>query len=405
MEKQYCIYCGSLVSVRDSFCYKCGSKVQHTKTSNNLINEFHEEKTPVIKSNWSKRHSKKLIIIPIILGMIIIPTVAVSTIISTQKPLGILYYEIPNSCVTSIDLNIDNDIGSVDIIYDDSISNLFEAIITVRGGIRASIDDAVNFNHEIIDERLNVDFYFVNHLENFFNMRKISHEILIRINPISLVNYNIELSTGSISLFVENENDIAIEDLYLSSSTGSVKFHGLELNNLTLGDISLSSSTGRIVFDLEGSTNTFLTGLNLDTSTGSIYANLGHYITLDCQAVNMETSTGSVTLNYENILYNDDINWILSTSTGSITLMITQTLLPPSNASMLFIIDTSTGSITSIYEINTEIGIEIEADTDTGSINLPNGKNYYTSDDFALKSIQYSFVMSTSTGSITASVI
>lgn len=408
MEKQYCVYCGTATSVGDSFCLKCGSKIQPTKTIQELHNESLGEKTPVvapvIKSNWIKRHGKKLIIIPFILGIILIPTITIGTITSIQKPLGTLFYDIPNTGITAIDLSINNDIGSVEIIYDDSISNLFEAIITVRGGMRASFDNAVNFNHEIIGNRLNVDFYYDNLLESFFNMKKITHKILIFVNPIAIVDYKVKLSTGSISVLIENEDNIVIEDLFLTSSTGSVKFYGIDLNNLTLGDVSLSSSTGRIVFDLEGSTNTYLSGIDLDTSTGSINANLGQHITLDCSKVSMETSTGSVSLQYENIIYNDDIQWILSTSTGSITLMLKQTLLSPSNAFMFFVLDTSTGSITTVYEINHEIGIEMEADTNTGSINLPNSKNYYISNDFALKSIQYSFIMSTSTGSITASV-
>ncbi|NHK30768.1 MAG: hypothetical protein FK730_05415 [Asgard group archaeon] len=408
MEKQYCVYCGFAVSVGDSFCHKCGSKIQPTKTIQELHNESLGEKevveAPIVKTNLIKRHGKKLIIIPFILAIILIPTIAIGTIVSVQKPLGVLYYDIPDTGIASIDLSITNDIGSVTVLYDDSISSLFEAVITVRGGLRASIDDAVNFNHEVVGDSLNVNFYYSNFFESLFNMKKISHEIVVFLNPTAKVDYNIDVATGSISVFAENEDNIAIEDLYLSSATGSVKFHGIDLNNLTLNDVSLSSSTGRIVFDLEGSTNTYLTGLSLDTSTGSIFANLGQYTTLDCSSVILDTSTGSVTLQYDNIIYNDDIQWSLSTSTGSINLAIEQTLLSPTNASMSYILDTSTGSITTVCELNSEIGIEMEADTSTGRIELPNGKNYYISTDYALKSIQYSFIMSTSTGSITASV-
>jgi DUF4097 and DUF4098 domain-containing protein YvlB len=408
LKKQYCVYCGSAVSIGDSFCHKCGSKIQPTKTIQELHNESLGEKvveeTPIVKSNWIKRHSKKLIIIPFILAIILVPTITIGTITSAQKPLGVLFYDIPDTGMTNIDLSITNDIGSVDILYDDSISGLFEAVITVRGGLRASIDDAVNFNHEVVGDSLNVVFYFDNLLENFFNMKKISHEIVVFINPIAIVDYNIDVATGSISVFADNENNIAIKDLYLSSGTGSVKFYGLDLNDLTINDVILSSSTGRIVFDLEGSTNTYLTGLLLDTSTGSIFANLGQYTTLDCSSVSLDTSTGSVTMQYSNVIYNDDIQWSLSTSTGSITLAIEQTILSPANASMSFILDTSTGSITTVCELNTEIGVEMEAETSTGRIELPNGHNYYISTDYALKAIQYSFFMATSTGSITASV-
>jgi hypothetical protein len=322
-----------------------------------------------------------------------------------QKPLGTLLYEVPDTGITSIDLTISNDIGSVDIIYDDSILNLFEAVITVRGGLRASFDDAVNFNHEIMGDSININFFHNNELRNLFKMKQLSHEIDILMNPDAKVDFNIQLITGSILVEVDFEENLVIENLLLESSTGSVKFHGNYLDNLTLGDVYLSSSTGSIFFDLEDSTNSYLTGLSLDTSTGSITADLGEYLTLDCSTVSMATSTGSVTLDYTNIIYENDVDWSLSTSTGSIHLTMEQAILSSTNASMDFILNTSTGSVTTYCELNLEIGIEIDADTSTGSINLPNGKNYYISSDFALKTIQYSFVLTTSTGSITADIV
>ncbi|NHJ49131.1 MAG: zinc ribbon domain-containing protein [Asgard group archaeon] len=409
MEKQYCVSCGAAIAETDSFCFKCGSSVETTKTiqevhNASLVSQVSEE-APQRRTRKIKRHGKKIVFIPILILMILVPVIVISSVSHMQKPLGTLTYDVPDSGITSIDLTISNDIGSVDIIYDDSISNLFEAVITVRGGLRASFDDAVNFNHEIIGDRININFFHNNELRNLFRMKQLNHEIDILMNPTATVDFDIQSATGSVSVEVEFEDDLVIENLSLESSTGSAKFYGNYLNNLTLGDVSLSSSTGSIVFDLEDSTNTYLTGLILHTSTGSVTADLGEYLTLDCSTVSLDTSTGSVTLAYSNIIHENNVYWSLSTSTGSVNLFIEQTILSPTNASMDFVLDTSTGSVTTYCELDSEIGIEIDADTSTGSITLPNGNDYYVSSDFALKAIQYSFVLTTSTGSITANVV
>jgi hypothetical protein len=407
VEKQYCTSCGAAVSATDSFCFKCGSSIETPKAKVPDLSPVYPvaEETHYVKSRKIKRHSKKFVFIPVIILMILVPIITVTAVTNLQRDLGTLEYEIPDTGITAIELSITNDIGSVDVIYDDSISNLFEAEITVRGGLRASIEDAVNFNHEIVGDSINVNFFFDNHLANLFRMKRLIHNIDIYINPTAEVAFDVECSTGSIEISLHNEDDVVINGLELVSSTGSVKFYGTASDNLNIGDVLLSSSTGSITFDLFGTTNAFISGLQLDTSTGSIHAELGEYTTLNCSVVNLYTSTGSITLVYSNIIYYNELDWSVSTSTGSISLFIEQTILSSTNASMDFMLDTSTGSITTSCELNSDIGVEMDGATSTGSVNLPNGHDYYLSPDFHLKTIQFSFTMSTSTGSITGFII
>lgn len=328
-----------------------------------------------------------------------------TSISSIRYELGSLDYEIPDMGITNANLDIYNDIGSITIYYDDSISNLFEAEIVVRGGLRASIDDAANFNHTITNDTVDIDFTYTNPIGTYWDMKSLNHDIVIYLNPIVAVSINAESGTGSVNCYVEELTNVVINDLHLASSTGSVDFYAYGMHNLSLGDVQLESSTGSIDFDLGDSTNTTITKFEIACSTGSIDVFLGTYTLLDCSVIDISTSTGSIDVMYTDIITTQDITWLVSTSTGSIDFFIEQTLAHQENVTMNYLLDTSTGSIDVYCEINDQIGIEMEADTSTGSINLPNGYSYYLSTEFALKNSQYTFVMNTSTGSITASVI
>ena len=125
---------------------------------------------------------------------------------------------------------------------------------------------------------------------------------------------------------------------------------------------------------------------------------------INASTVDISTSTGSIDLQYKNILQYNDLIWNLDTSTGSITIYYEQATLPPVNCSSTYNVETSTGSIIVDCVIDAEIGIEMDADTSTGSITLPGNRNHYSSPDFTSKECQHSFILTTSTGSITASV-
>ncbi len=412
LVEKFCVSCGTEISGADSFCFKCGAKIvneekeQHVPTevasySYEERNEVSAKPDKVIKS---KRNYKPLIIIPIILGLILIPVATISTISSIKVSLGTLKYEIPSTDILSVDLIINNDVGSITIDYDASLDGLFEAEIEVRGGLRASLDDAVNFNHEVVGGKVVISFDTGYDIYRFLSMKQISHQIHVTLNPGAIVNFNVETSTGSIKVYLNGIDNITIEDISLISSTGSVKLIGDYVSNTTFGDVLMDTSTGSITFDMYASVDASIRGLTLGCSTGRIDAYLGEAMIINASTVDISTSTGSIELQYKNIIQYNDLIWNLDTSTGSIAIYYEQTTLPPVNCSSIYNVETSTGSITVDCLVNTELGIEMDADTSTGSINLPGDRNYYSSPDFLLKACQHSFILTTSTGSITASV-
>ncbi|MBN1329191.1 MAG: zinc ribbon domain-containing protein [Candidatus Heimdallarchaeota archaeon] len=413
MEKQYCVSCGAEITKDGSFCIFCGAKIEQRKLHSEPLKSSYSEEVQgeSIVYNRSKENEMKikpkrkgLIAIPIILALVIIPIITLTTISSIKIDLGTLNYDVPITAGMTVNLNVNNDIGSITIFYDETLTNLFESEIIVRGGLKASINDAVNFNHEIVENITIITFNFQNLPSSFFNMKSISHEIEIYINPHAIVDFNIETATGSIDCYAENIDNVIINNLALTSSTGSIDFIAENMINLTMGEVILKTSTGSIGFDLGGSTNTSLTALELGTSTGSIDVDLGTHTNFNGSIINIYTSTGSIEIEYSNIRYSNDIYWEISTSTGSIYLTFEQTVIFVDNITVDFTLETSTGSIEVDCTITTAIGIEMDAGTSTGSIDLPNGHDYYISPDFALKSNQYSFYMRTSTGSITGNV-
>jgi hypothetical protein len=412
LDKKYCVSCGSAVTATDDFCFKCGAKIENYKElqepSGNvrIISERPNnlDDQDYVRIKRSKRKFKPLLVILLIAGAIVVPIVVMSSISSIRSPIGTLTYDVPTTGIIDVDLIIDNSIGSVNIIYDDSITSLFESFIEVRGGLRATMEDAINFEHEVVGDKVIISFIDEQAFTSFLNLKTLSYDIDIWINPITAVDFNVESSTGSITCSLDGNDDLLIKDASFSSSTGSVKFISGTVENTTIGDVYLESSTGSLLFDFRYSTNASFTDLVMDTSTGSVKAYLGEAMTIDCTDVNLSTSTGSVLLEYTNIIQLGDLEWNLDTSTGSVTLVFEQTILPAINCSSTYNLETSTGSITVDCELTTDIGVEMDADTSTGSITLPSGGSHYSSPEFSLKNSQYSFTLLTSTGSITASV-
>jgi len=414
LDKKYCVSCGIAVTTADEFCFKCGAKIENYKELNESSGnvriiaerqtELADQDYVIRKRRKSKKSRKPLLLIPLILGVIIIPAIIMGSISSIRTPIGTLTYDVPTTGITKVDLIVDNNVGSVNIVYDDSITNLFESFITVRGGIKASMDDAINFEHEVVGDKVVISFVDDAIFMSFLNLKSLSYDIDIWINPIAVVDFNIETSTGSISCSLDGNDNLLITEAFFSSSTGSVNFISGTIENTTIGDIYIESSTGSLLFDFRYSTDASITDLIMDTSTGSVKAYLGETMTVNCTDIDLSTSTGSILLEYINIIQLGDLDWNIATSTGSLTFVFEQTIMPVINCSSTYDLETSTGSITVNCEIDTGIGIEMNADTSTGGINLPSGGSYYSSPEFSLKTSQFSFTLLTSTGSITASV-
>ena len=414
LDKKFCVSCGTAVTSADDFCFKCGAKIENYKELNESSGnvriiaerqtELDDQDYVIRKRRKPKKNRKPLLLIPLILGAIIIPLIIMGSISSIRTPIGTLTYDVPLTGITNVDLIVDNNVGSVNIVYDDSITNLFESFITVRGGLKATMDDAINFEHEVEGDKVIISFVDEAVFWSFLNRKSLSYEIDIWINPIAVVDFNIETSTGSISCSLDGNDNLLIKETSFSSSLGSVSFISGTVENTTIGDVYLESSTGSLLFDFQYSSAASITDLTMDTSTGTVKAYLGETMTINCTDITLSTSTGSVLLEYTNIIQLDDLDWNIYTSTGSITFVFEQTILSVNNCSSTYDLETSTGSITVNCEINTSIGIEMNAYTSTGGINLPSGGSYYSSPEFSLKTSQFSFTLLTSTGSITASV-
>ncbi len=410
MTKKYCANCGTEFSATDQFCFKCGAKVNveesvETPVKSSDVSDYYiPETTTQEPRRRSKTSVKKIITVVVIIGAILIPISITMGVLSIKVPLGTLEYEVPDTGILDLDLIVDNEIGSISITYDDSISNLFEAEIEVKGGLKAEFEDAVNFEHEVVGNTTVISFESGEQTFSYFSMKSIIYDIEIFVNPNAVYDFDIITATGSIDFYLDGNDDVRTENITLLTSTGSIEFYSDNTDNVTMDDVSLKSSTGSVTFDIGDATNTAINDLTLECSTGSIYVDLGINTALFDDVVGILTSTGSIHFYYEDLILVDDILWNIETSTGSITLGIEQNVLPSVNVTSTFDVQTSTGSITLDCELNTAIGVEIGAETSTGSITLPNGNDYYLSPNYATADLQYSFILATSTGSVSASV-
>ena len=392
----------------------CGARVETKKVAPQEPiqyeeNQFYENKAndQIIiqpKKKLSKGALSAIIIIPVMIGLIILPFAAISIIGSINTPLGSLEYEVTSLEALDTKLVIDNSVGSVAIYYDNSITGLFKASIEVYGGIKATLDDAVNFEHQIINNQTIISFNSDIWFDSFWTMKQLSYEIIVQLNPNAMVDFDIVTSTGSSALHLNGLDNIEIQDLKLDSSTGSINVISEQTINTTIQDITLTTSTGSITFDFNEAINTQVKDIYIECSTGRVAAFLGENMLIDSYDVFIHTSTGSVILDYQNIILMNNVDLDLSTSTGSISVNINQNIINPTNFTAYFDIETSTGSITVDCNTNLDIGIEMQADTSTGSINLPGGFSHYISPDCYLKHNIYYFTLITSTGSITAEI-
>lgn len=410
MSSKFCVNCGQRLEENDKFCHICGATVEkqkngyHAESEPKRLHNTSIATSPTNGTGHSKRNLKPLLLIPIILFSIAVPFIIVSSLGSIRTTLGTLDYDITSMEYSDVELTIDNSVGFVEISYDNSMDSLFEATIEVRGGFKASLDDAKNFQHDVVNNKTIINFDSEDELFSFWGFKSLTHNIFIELNPNAVIDFVVHSSTGSVNLDLDDIDNIVMKDVELSSSTGSVEFHSGDATNTTIEDINLSTNTGRVLLDFDDAIDTKVEKIILNDSTGSVKAHLGEAMNINSADVILGTSTGSVTLTFENIIFNEDTTWDVETSTGSITIEFTQTNILPINFTSIFNVETSTGSIVVDGIISTDLGLEITADTSTGSINLPSGYSYYSTTDYHLKDNQFSFTLLTSTGSITADI-
>ncbi|MHA1953852.1 MAG: hypothetical protein ACW96U_07895 [Candidatus Heimdallarchaeaceae archaeon] len=293
--------------------------------------------------------------------------------------LGTLEFDVDSFAITNIDLSIDNNVGSIDIEYDSSLTKLIETTIEVRGRPGGNIDEARTFGMRIDPNTLVIDFNSGEDYSFFFwNKKSFTYDITVKLHPSATVDHFVDADTGSVSLTTNKIDDI--------------EFY----------DVILTSNTGRVSLDMSGSTDSSMDNLDLGTNTGRINVDLGERTSINTSLVDFHTNTGSITFSYIDLIVFDDISWLIETDTGSINMFITQNLVHPFSVDSVFDVITDTGSITLNFNFNNTIGFKFVGSTDTGSVDLLGEDDVYQSLNYLTALNTYTFTMDTDTGSVTA---
>ncbi|MHA2308759.1 MAG: hypothetical protein ACXABJ_05745, partial [Candidatus Heimdallarchaeaceae archaeon] len=98
--------------------------------------------------------------------------------------LGTLEFDVDSFAITNIDLSIDNNVGSIDIEYDSSLTKLIETTIEVRGRPGGNIDEARTFGMRIDPNTLVIDFNSGEDYSFFFwNKKSFTYDITVKLHP------------------------------------------------------------------------------------------------------------------------------------------------------------------------------------------------------------------------------
>ncbi len=415
MSKNFCIYCGASLVEGSDFCNSCGKKIEKFEQKETEVTEstdFVQSDSPKEfvgdSGDYHRRRRRKHRVIPLVFGIIAlltIPFIIMTLVgISNVELLGSIPFEVESTDVIIVDLIIDNSVGSIDIIYDDTMTGLFESTLSVYGNkdaliSAASIFSMVNETDKLIIEFVSGPFYGWGF---FWRDDQFKYDIDIKINPIAQVNFDIKASTGSISASFDGINDVFLSQFSLQSNTGSILVDSDGAENITLSDVFIETDTGIVDFDFDESLNTKIDDLYIDSDTGRVTVQLGTNTTLTDAEINISTSTGSVSVSFNDIIFTGDTNWNVATSTGSVKMTINQNNILPLVFTANFDLRTSTGDVVVDFIFNEDIGYKFIADTSTGDIELPGSGESYTSPDYFLKDNKFSFILDSSTGDIIA---
>jgi len=385
---KFCTSCGTQLPDEAVFCHKCGSRIELVK---GVPTAFPREDVaapvapaaPVPDYRPIHKRPRALGISVGIILLLVVPIILIAVFGSINFTiLGTLNFKYESLAIENINLIVDNDVGTIDIFYDDDMPNLFEADLVVRGRPGAELSDARNFGvYNLTVDSMVISFDSGTYKFFFWNRKAFTYDITIRINPVANV------------------------DFFVDADTGTVTFSTNNIDNITMSDLILTSNTGSIDVDLGESINTQIGELDLDTDTGRVEVDLGKNTTLSDTNVNISTNTGRVYFSYEDLIATTSTTWNIDSDTGGISLEIIQNHVFPSAYQSTFNVETSTGSLTLTFRFNTSIGYSFDADTDTGSITLPGPGNYYESPNHDTATNVYDFILNTNTGSVTAQEI
>jgi len=315
------------------------------------------------------------------------------------------YYYKPSTSSPIEKLNIISDIGQVNIKYNATPTKFHAQLdldVKIVGGF---VDGKVFSDFFNTIEWTNTSTILLFKLDAKTNpvfIFGLSYRITIDLTLRTDVIYDIYTCCGTGGINMNVPDNIVINNTYLSTSTGSVVLNSAK-NTTFQGSLDVSTSTGKV--SVYAKHTNFSQGLHTGSSTGSLVLNFSQCILGDNLIGTV--STGSVSLKSYNMIYMKDSIWYIHTSTGSIDIQIRQYI--EMNASITGTIGSSTGSIDILYDDSlSTIGAEFTCSVSTGSISYNplglGGLNKFggviSSADYNIANNNYTFEVSTSTGSI-----
>ncbi len=384
MSERFCTNCGNSLTQEAAFCHMCGARIQEIQGVPTAVPAKPAPQPEYVRPYRPIKQRPKLIGFVVgIVALFAVPMIIMMTLGAINfTDLGTLDFEVNSLAYPNVDLEIDNDVGSLDITFDAALTKLIVVTMEVRGRPGADLADAKNFVSTVDGaDHITVSFNSGKRGFWFWDKTVFDYDIDIKLHPSVYANYTVDADTGSITL-----------------STSGIDY-------LNFSNVNMATNTGKVSMNLVGSTNTSIQELELHSDTGRVDVNLGVFTYLNNDEVIIETDTGGISLTYVDLIVPGDIVWDIQTETGGITLSITQNLNLTVESASVFHADTDTGSITATFVFNSTIGFNIYADTATGSISLPGPGSYYENSAYSTATTLYRFTLTTDTGSVTATAI
>ena len=306
---------------------------------------------------------KEQIILGSIIAAIIITASTLTYVILTQTEAKFGYSLLDRidytydseEAITTINLNIINDEGSIFISYEEELESIFEAENRFYGKRDATLEDATNFTDSELGDTVTID-YNAPALYNTSDPRSFYNNIHIKIRADIIVKYNITTTTGNIYL----------------------------------------------VFD-SVLTQTEIAQLNVFSSLGDISIEFGDNTAIDSSTLNTQILDGTLDIKFDAVELLSTIDlWNITSREGNIDFHIDQSELVGTN-NATFNIETYSGKASMKYKFNEDTGFQVSAITATGDITsdvvIPDAHTPYQNDVFPADE-NFIFAFETGTGSI-----
>ncbi len=257
--------------------------------------------------------------------------------------------------ITTVNLNIINDEGSIFISYEEELENIFEAENRFYGKRDASLEDVTNFTSSELGDTVTISYY-APAIYNSSDSSSFYNNLHIKIRADLIVKYNI---------------------------------------TTTIGDIYL-------IFD-SVLTQTVIAQLNVFSTKGDVSIDFGDNTAVNSSTLNTQILDGSLDIKFEAVELLSTIDmWNMTSREGEIDFHIDQSnVIGINNAT--FIVETDSGKVSMKYKFNEVTGFQVSAITSTGDITsdveIPDAHTPYQNDVFPGEE-NFIFAFETGTGSI-----